>query len=410
MSSLSKSFSFFSLCSVLPLFLGSQTQVFAQSSAQVQVGAYYFTTFFPHPNEITENSERVYGRARDHWAGVRDMGPEASLIGSRFADILTNAIFPTQSREAVFERFKPLIGYYDNSKPETVSMHLRQAGEAGIDYFSLYYYWNRSLNEPLFKPGLDAYLAASSQQRDVTFNVTVYAHPWDDRMHIPPSDFSTYADRLVSLFKRPDYTKVGLRPVIGIGDARNIGHRSTGGSDETVDVDQVIDFIKAIEDAARLAKLQKPVVVLHPWGNWHQVLERSKGSVSAVSCLALGIPSHQGSYDKVEEELVSFAKRAKQKRVAFHPCAVQDFNESPRYKLFADKQKIGDIRVLTGRTPEKFRRQLEKAKEIASSQPLSSGRLVNIYAWNEWHEGGILEPNEVQGYRELDIVESVFKQ
>ena len=78
------------------------------------------------------------------------------------------------------------------------------------------------------------------------------------------------------------------------------------------------------------------------------------------------------------------------------PGAFVDWDNTPRYKEKG--------RVLTGATPVKFKeyfgKQLKRARDEYKSD------YIFIFAWNEWSEGGYLEPDMKNQYGYLDAIKS----
>ena len=78
------------------------------------------------------------------------------------------------------------------------------------------------------------------------------------------------------------------------------------------------------------------------------------------------------------------------------PGAFVDWDNTPRYKEKG--------RVLTGATPEKFKeyfgKQLKRARDEYKSD------YIFIFSWNEWSEGGYLEPDMKNQYGYLDAIKS----
>jgi hypothetical protein len=68
-----------------------------------------------------------------------------------------------------------------------------------------------------------------------------------------------------------------------------------------------------------------------------------------------------------------------------------------------------DSPVVTGNTPERFRAGLEQARIRALALP-PGRRVVTIYAWNEWTEGGYLEPEQGTGMKYLEAVRDIFEK
>lgn len=63
--------------------------------------------------------------------------------------------------------------------------------------------------------------------------------------------------------------------------------------------------------------------------------------------------------------------------------------------------------VLTENTPEQFKIGLEQMKACLDSGLLDR-KICIFYAWNEWTEGGYLEPDEEYGTGYLDAIRAVF--
>lgn len=94
-------------------------------------------------------------------------------------------------------------------------------------------------------------------------------------------------------------------------------------------------------------------------------------------------------YDEIWEELLSSSPEE-----YMFPGAFVDWDNTPR------KGERGS--VIVGASPEKFKeyykRLIEKAKNIYKKE------YIFIFAWNEWTEGGYLEPDEKYGYAYLNAI------
>ena len=92
------------------------------------------------------------------------------------------------------------------------------------------------------------------------------------------------------------------------------------------------------------------------------------------------------------------------------PCMMQNFDERPRQDVQIKERAA--VRYFVGKTDALFRQNLQAAKQFSDHAFAKDGspasRIIYLYAWNEWHEGGILEPNTATGARDLNIVTDVF--
>jgi hypothetical protein len=66
-----------------------------------------------------------------------------------------------------------------------------------------------------------------------------------------------------------------------------------------------------------------------------------------------------------------------------------------------------DTGVIVGNTPDRFKTALLEARTRALTLP-ARRRIVTLYAWNEWTEGGYLEPDKSTGMEYLRAVRDVF--
>ena len=91
------------------------------------------------------------------------------------------------------------------------------------------------------------------------------------------------------------------------------------------------------------------------------------------------------------------------------PNVTMGWDPTPR--LRPDQPHTGkmypDTAVMTGNTPERFKAALQDAKTRADQLP-EGRRIVTLYAWNEWTEGGYLEPEASTGMKYLEAVREVF--
>lgn len=62
--------------------------------------------------------------------------------------------------------------------------------------------------------------------------------------------------------------------------------------------------------------------------------------------------------------------------------------------------------VYEGATPEKFEKYLEKL--IVKTKQEYKKDMIFMYAWNEWAEGGYLEPDEESGYGYLEAIQTAL--
>lgn len=100
------------------------------------------------------------------------------------------------------------------------------------------------------------------------------------------------------------------------------------------------------------------------------------------------------NYDELWEKCIARIPND-EKHVA---CVFTDWDNSPR------RGKKGIVAV--GATPQKFELYLRRKREMV--EKYYSNDYLFIFAWNEWAEGGYLEPDEKFGYGYLEAIRNVF--
>ena len=102
-------------------------------------------------------------------------------------------------------------------------------------------------------------------------------------------------------------------------------------------------------------------------------------------------------------------KAAREFALPYHPNVTVGWDSSPRTvqsDVFANSG-YRYIPVLGDNTPAAFEDSLAAAKRFVDNRP-EQPNVLNINAWNEWTEGGYLEPGTEHGMEYLEAVKRVF--
>lgn len=82
------------------------------------------------------------------------------------------------------------------------------------------------------------------------------------------------------------------------------------------------------------------------------------------------------------------------------PGAFTDWDNTPR--------RARNGKVILGASPEKFRKYFEK--QVIRARDVYKSDTIVIFAWNEWSEGGYLEPDKKWGTGYLDAIKDVLEK
>lgn len=81
------------------------------------------------------------------------------------------------------------------------------------------------------------------------------------------------------------------------------------------------------------------------------------------------------------------------------PGAFVNWDNTPRYKNHAS--------IMVGYSKDKFQRYL--SMQIRRARCVYDKDMLFMFAWNEWGEGGFLEPDESEGYARLEAVREALR-
>ena len=360
-----------------------------------QVGAYYFGSYTPESKRVIDGTSRVYGREGDWWGGVVDFYGKQPGV-------------PADNRgwAGNWSGLKPAIGYYNQQSTNTLRKHILQATDAGLSFFSFYWYWSKERKGELFFDALQSFLRANTDGL-FKFNLSFYSHPWDDDMAIDEDNFKEVVDAIVGYFLLPGYLRLpDGRPVFVMGDHRNIrgnGHKKC--SDAECYVNNTDRFLHLLRVTSMERLGVSPFVQIQAGApGWDTVRE-----IDGTTCLIPPIKLANGAqYPQLNQAIFEPLRGA---RRPVSPCMLADFDERPRQDILIKNRDA--VNFFLGKSDTLFRHNLEVAKKFADEEFTKtadpSTHIIYLYAWNEWHEGGVLEPNVETGAKDLNIVTDVFQ-
>lgn len=358
------------------------------SNNPYKIGAFYFGMWSTTDTlrSLLSTSEQVYGR-KDMWAGVKDFyGQEPGIRKD------------TREWEGDFSYLKPQIGYYDFSQngASVLEQHINQAKQAGLSFFNFYWYWDSTSRSEVYNDGLESLLQARNKN-DIQFMISVTSHPWGDgdiKLSMPNQDLEKIVQIIIDKYlSQSNYLKTSEgRPIIFILDSRAIKDGS---------LDDNHEFIALLKQRAKTKIGVEPFVLINVDLSFAKSVLNADGYSCVVGYMpSFGAQSYQGYLDSLTSKFSEFSNKP------LMPCFIANFDERPRQDILVTNRS--DIRYFNDYTDAYFKQGLVKAKQYMDNQSSEIGKMMVIYAWNEWHEGGIIEPNIRDGNARLRVITSVF--
>lgn len=306
----------------------------------------------------------------------------------------------------------PLWGYEMDDDPKVMEKWIDAATDHGVNVFIFDWYW---FDEgPFLESSLNnGFLKASNNEKmkfyvmwanhDVPrkyWNVHKYPNDrtllWDGAVDM--KNFKTIVARVIDkYFKKPNYYKIDGRPVFSLFSIRNFTE-GLGGLEQAA---EAIEYFRAETKKAGFPGLHLQQIVFGPPGK-EMVKKIETLGADSVTMYNWGGP-HPEDYIKWGVQAMEKMKKADEAlSIPFFPNASIGWDDSPR---FPNKQKKSIVHL--NKTPEAFASFLHKAKEYSDQHP-GQPRLITIFSWNEWIEGGYLLPDVKYGFDYLEAVEEAI--
>jgi len=308
-----------------------------------------------------------------------------------------------------------LLGFYDCNDPDVVDWHIKWAVEHGIDTFII------PNTGPIFRglvPLEDGFLRAKYLPY-IYFSMLFDQGPWmpGNPFGNDPRRLDAITDEAITYYSRnylghPQYLKIDDKPLIMFRDG---GYRFEFGLDK---YNSYINEIRNIGKKYSYDIFLVGHVVGHGWDlpggkDWQGELSKSFDAISAYTMNDAGVGwkyDEEGNvylvepYDSMVDGFIKIAEstleKAKKFGVGFIPLVQAGFDNSARYNKGIDNWLV----IRTDPSPEKFKVMCEGVKPYIDPNL----NMVIAEAWNEFHEGSVIEPTEEFGFGYPNVIRDVF--
>ena len=368
--------------------------------------------YLPQFHTIPENDE-WWGKGFTEWVNVREAKP----------------LFEGHNQPRV-----PLNNnYYDLSDIETLKWQCRIAKEYGIYGFCMYHYWFNGhliLEKPmemlLAHPEIDIKYCMSWANHDWTDAwkasnrqpKVLIAHNFDDE-----KDWVDHFNYLLPFFKDPRYMTENNKPLMVIyipniirklkkmldvwsQMARDNGfdgltfiYQSAASSFDNSWDHSLFDYgVEMNPGYVGLANRQKNSSFFPKLMKYSHEIKRFLHIRRSLLPQKKITEVSKADYDYTWQRILELRPISNAPKMI--PCAFTDWDNTPRHK------ERGYL--FQGVSPDKFKSYFKQL--IDNTKNFYDTDMIFVFAWNEWAEGGYLEPDEKNGFAFLEAIKECLSE
>lgn len=308
----------------------------------------------------------------------------------------------------------PLWGYLDESDPKTSELQINAASSSGIDVFIYDWYWDL-MGEgtgKFLQGALDNGFLQAPNRSKMKFALLLCNHKTFSRER-----WEKMTDCIIEeYFPLPEYWEIDGAKYFSIYELNNLV-KSMGS------MQGALDAINSFREKA-LKKGYKIHFNIIQWGlQEHSVTGENESeavkfmggdSVTSYVWIHNYVPKAEiyAPYSKWREGAMPYWDKFDGEFGEYYPNVSQGWDSSGRFD--PEKEYIADnspnayfCTIMHDNTPDEFEKSLKACRDFLDRSS-SKHKIVTLYAWNEWTEGGYLEPEKKYGYGYLDAIKKVF--
>ncbi len=306
----------------------------------------------------------------------------------------------------------PLWGYEMDDDPKVMEKWIDAATDNGINTFVFDWYWfdegpflESTLNNGFLKAPnrgkMNFYLMwANHDVKQNYWNVHRYHDIdtllWDGAVDL--DNFKVIVDRVINnYFNQPNYFKIDSMPVFSIFSLNNL-MEGLGGLKQTR---EALDYFREMTRKAGFPGLHLQLII---YG------QPDQSRLETLENLGINSLTQYNWGWMNEQDYIKWGTKAIEIRshwdslltIPFFPNVSIGWDDTPRFP-----DKGGKDIVRYNKSPESFAASLQEAKEYCDRHP-GQKRIITIFSWNEWIEGGYLLPDRKYGFEYLEKVKEVI--
>lgn len=308
----------------------------------------------------------------------------------------------------------PLLGQYNEQ--ETMDREIIAAAEHGVDFFLILWYFNGIDNQSergesnarLLNAGVEQFMASPNAGR-MKFAIEYCNHePFQIKEQ---TDWDWAVKTWIKAMKHPSYLRVGGKPLFKVHSWHHYWFENRE------NLDQCVARMKQFRQAARDAGLGE--MLIGGGIGSYQSIPAAEGRIpqlfdftATYMELPPDLPPREGNAYYPYETLAQYMRGSRQVHgddaLPYLPYFGLNFNAEPwgdqrsRFEFPSREELKKEFQLL--------KTDLENVK-LNLGVPLGNGmlqKMVTIYAWNEFGEGGFLAPTAEEKMMKLEVLKEVF--
>lgn len=319
----------------------------------------------------------------------------------------------------------PLWGYEMDDDPLVMEKWIDAATEHGVNIFIFDWYWYDG--GPFLESALNNGFLKASNNENMQFylmwaNHDVKKNYWNHYKYdsdsllwsgsIDQENYEIVVERVIDqYFHKPNYFKIDGQPVFSIFNFPKF----VGDFNGLDGAKEALDYFRGKVIQAGFPGLHLQIIAFggneeNPdllWG------DLSQGKSNSEICSHLGINSvtkyNWGQAEGLEDYIV-WGEQAMKRRenwdqaldIPYIPNVSIGWDDTPRFPAKGQSHVIH-----FNKSPDSFAAYLRKAVEYVDEHP-EQPRLITVFSWNEWVEGGYLLPDARWEYGYLEAVQKVM--
>lgn len=315
--------------------------------------------------------------------------------------------------EGHYQPKQPLWGYEMDNDPKVMEKWIDAAATNGVNVFIFDWYWydegpflESCLNDGFLKAKnneqIQFYLMwANHDVKRNYWNVHRYKDDesilWDAA--VDWDNFKIIVDRVIKqYFHKPNYFKIDGAPVFSIFGM----HKLIESFGTVEEARKAIDYFREEVKKAGFPDLHIQSIIGGGGPNEETIKNIKALGLNSMTNYNWGGPHREDYMLWAKESMERLNQWDEALSIPFFPNATIGWDDTPR---FPHKTKEHVVHYNT--SPQSFATYLQKAKEYADAHP-EQPKLITVFSWNEWIEGGYLLPDMKYGFGYLDAVKKVI--